>query len=164
MNPPATNSIAPSAANSGWPYAVARAPLTKWAKERVSLRHENGHLIAEFLYSGSTCSNIGHPLDAVLSLKLLPNGNGDYQILGTHCRPAAADNGCAKMCAHLAAPGTFFDDINAEQPLTGMTLSEAIAWQPPLEMGGCLCSRDSRNHKWRNAVQSIHFALHNQSN
>lgn len=163
MNAQSPNPAAPATPN-GWPYAVARAPLSKWARERVSLRQQNGFVIAEFVYAGSTCSNMGHPLQAILSLVLIPNGNDDYRIINTHCRPVADDAGCAKMCAHLAAPETFFADINEDHPLTGMTLSEAIAWQPALEMGGCLCSHESRNHKWRNAVQSIHYALNHPMN
>lgn len=163
MNPYSPAASA-TAATNGWPYAIARGPLMKWAKERVSIRRQNGFVIAEFVLAGSTCSNLGHPFKAILSLTLNPNGDGDYQITGTQCSRADDDTGCAKMCTHLAAPETFFADINQDHPLTGMTLSEAIAWQPPLEMGGCLCSRESRNHKWRNAVQSIHFTLHHPSN
>jgi len=163
MNTPCTNSSAATTASNGWPYAVARAPLTKWAKERVSLRREHGRVVAEFIYTGSTCNNLGHPVQAILSLTLLPNDGGDYQIVNLHCSPADDDTGCARMCAHLAAPETFFDDINEDHPLNGMTLSAAVAWKPELEFGGCLCSPESRNHKWRNAVQSIHYALHHGS-
>lgn len=160
MNP--TAAIAPASDTSPsttWPYAIARKPLEKWARERVTLRKEDDHIIASFRHSGSTCSNMGHPLTAILTLILEPLGPADYTIKAAACRKGEDDTGCAKMCSYIASPKTFMQEIDDDNPLPGMTLSAAIAWAPNLEVGGCLCSRESRHHKWRNAVQSIHFAL-----
>jgi hypothetical protein len=125
----------------------------------VQLHRENGHVIASFRYDGSTCRFTGHPLTAVLSMKLVPADGDDFVIEDTRSCEGEGDTGCSRMCSYVASPETFMSDIDAENPLRGMSLSQAILWNPQMEMAGCLCSRESRNHKWRNAVQAIHLAL-----
>jgi len=151
--------------SNSWPYAVPRKALQKWASERVTLdERPDGSIAVRFSYSGSTCSNLGHPLRAVLAMNLsAEDGQGKRWITSTGCRPAENDLGVTKMCACLKSPDRFLDELDGYNPLEGMDLESAIRWQPSIEMAGCLCSKQSRNHKWRNAIQAVHFALNQDS-
>jgi len=147
----------------GWPYAVPRKALQKWVRERVTIaEQDDGSSFAMFRYSGSTCSNMGHPLTADLKVIISPiDEHGLRWITSTSCQPAENDLGVTKMCACLQSPGPFLNELDTYRPLEGMDLESAIRWEPKLNMAGCLCAAPSRNHKWRNAIQAIHFALNN---
>jgi len=147
--------------SEAWPYSVPRKALQKWARERVTLTNQHdGSFLATFQYSGSTCSNLGHPLTAELTVVLSPTDtDGLRWITSTGCRPWESDQGVAKMCSCLQSPERFMIELDSYSPLEGMDLESAIRWEPSIEMAGCLCARQSRNHKWRNAIQAIHYAL-----
>lgn len=143
-----------------WPYAVPRRALEKWAREHVTLTFcADDSVAAEFRFTGSTCSNLGHPIKMIFSFVLSASHGKDRTILESHCKPAPDDTGCAKMCSLLESPESFQTALENYAPLTGKTLSEALAWLPEISMAGCLCHRSDQNHKWRNALQTIHFAL-----
>ena len=44
--------------------------------------------------------------------------------------------------------------------LTGQTLGQALAWNPVVEPAGCLCRQPARDHKWKIALQTMHYKLH----
>ncbi len=62
------------------------------------------------------------------------------------------------MCRSIKDP-TFINEVDAYSPVRGMDLESAIRWNPKVEMAGCFCAQASRDHKWRNAVQAVHYAL-----
>jgi len=147
-----------------WPYAVPKKALQKWVKHCLTLVEQpDGSIVAGFIYTGSTCSNLGHPLRALMTVKLsTKDESGQRRITSTGCTPSGNDLGVTRMCACLESPDRFLEKLNAYCPLEDMDLESAIRWAPSLEMAGCLCSEPSRNHKWRNVIQAIHFALHPQ--
>src|SRR5688572_24333229 len=78
------------------PYAVAEKALRRWVKER--LRREqgpDGGTVYSFALSGSTCNNMGRPLEVVMTVAIDPDG----RVRAASARPAGADTGCDAMCA-----------------------------------------------------------------
>jgi hypothetical protein len=140
---------------------LPRRALEKWAREHVTLvSRPDDSIAAQFRFTGSTCSNLGHPIRMIYSFILSPARGSDRTILDSSCRRAPDDTGCSKMCSLLESPESFQTALENYAPLTGRTLGEALAWNPDLSMAGCLCHRSDQNHKWRNAIQTVHFALH----
>jgi hypothetical protein len=157
MTEPAFVNISTPAA---WPYALPRRALEKWAREHVTIIFRpDDSVAAQFRFTGSTCSNLGHPIKMIFSFILSPRLGSDRTILDSNCRPAPDDSGCPRMCSMLESPESFQTALEYYAPLTGKTLSEALAWNPDLSVAGCLCHRSDQNHKWRNAIQTVHFAL-----
>ena len=144
---------------STWPYSLPKKALMKWVRENVTLQFfEDETVDAKFRFVGSTCGNMGHVLDFDFSVTLSPAGAG-RKIVASSCQPAKADRGAGQMCAHHADGATFLAKVAAHNPGLGKSLEECLHWEPEMLPAGCLCSAQSRNHKWRNAFQTIHYAL-----
>jgi hypothetical protein len=154
------NSAALSVPDDAWPYALPRRALLKWSRDDVTLAPQSDDSIfAEFRFAGTTCANLGHPIRMIFTFTLSPLRDGGRTILTSSCRRAPDDTGCPRMCSALESPESFQTALECYAPLTGKSLGEALAWNPDLNVAGCLCHRSSQNHKWRNAFQTIHFAV-----
>lgn len=144
-------------------YAVSATVLKKWSQDRLKLTsREDGSHEAVFRFEGSTCSNFGHAIRTEFRVTLVPISPEDYLIVSSSCRPAADDEGCRRMCSYLASPETFLTSVEYHTPLNGMTLNQALSWKPEMTVAGCLCHRANQDHKWRNVIHTIHFALNHQ--
>jgi len=150
----------PSADTTPWPYALSRRALLKWARDNVTFEPQpDDSIVGCFHFLGTTCSNMGHPIKLLFWFTLSPAHDGERTIVESRCRPAPDDTGCRRMCSALESPESFQVMLECYAPLTGKTLSEALAWNPDLNVAGCLCHRNSQNHKWWNAIQAVHYAL-----
>lgn len=131
----------------------------KWSHENVSLQFfEDDTVKAHFRFVGSTCGNMGHALDFDFSITLSPSWDG-RRIVASSCKPAKTDRGAAQMCAYQADSSKFMAKVDSYNPGLGKPLEECAQWEPEMLPAGCLCRAQSRNHKWRNAFQTIHYAL-----
>ncbi len=145
--------------NESWNYSLPKKALMKWARENVILDHfEDGIVEAQFRYIGSTCGNMGHTIDFDFRVKLSPFSDG-HKVLATSCKPADQDRGATQMCAYISDPEQFLARVDDYQPRLGEPLEACAQWNPQIMPAGCLCNIQSRNHKWRNAFQTIHYAL-----
>ena len=137
-------------------YAVAEKTLARWARERLRRRPgPAGGVIYIFAMSGSTCTNMGLPIEAEMTVHVDATG----RVTATALQPAAADPGPQAMCAAAVDPGRFFTEIATRTEAVGLTLDEAAFRDWSVEVSGCLCTAGHRRHKWRNAFQTIHFAI-----
>jgi hypothetical protein len=149
---PAAPSLAPI-------YTVNSRALRKWSQERLQLNFlPDGSVEARFRYEGTTCSNLGRPLEFDYHVKLGRLAN-DYRILETRCVPAPGDTGHTFMCEYLKNAGALMDNIAAERPLLGGSLSDVLTWKRDASPAGCYCDGASRRHKWGLVFEVIHFAL-----
>lgn len=140
-------------------YTVNPRALEKWAAERLDcVSRPDGTIEAVFRFDGTTCSNLGQPLAFEYCATLAP-ADGDHVLLHADCRPVAEENGHRSMCAWLADPAQVERAIATETPATGRTLSELIGVPADHAVSGCLCTAGHRAHKWRLALEAIHFAL-----
>ncbi len=153
----------PSPLSRNAQYRTGMSALKKWSKERLRLRFaEDGTVEATFTYDGTTCSNLGRPLQFILSVRLGSEQTG-YKILSTDCFPAPGDEGHKSMCEYIRRGDPFIESIREEKPLAGKSLEEVLAWERPFSPTGCFCERPGRLHKWGLALEVLHFALANMN-
>jgi hypothetical protein len=140
-------------------YSVKRKALQRWASERLTLReHPNGSLDAIFRYDGTTCTNMGRPLQFEYQVRLGAREEG-YPIREQHCVPAEGDTGHRHMCQYIANPESLMSAIHGEKPLQGQRLDAVFSWLREPNSAGCFCEQASRNHKWGLVLETIHYAL-----
>jgi hypothetical protein len=140
-------------------YAVNVKALSRWSKERLKLNHaEDGSIEALFHYEGTTCSNMGRQLSFHYSLKLGPRDKG-YPILDEKCCPTPDDTGHRFMCRFLDDERGLKAVLAAEKPLLGRPLNDVLSWHDSSVAAGCYCESIDRLHKWRLALETVHYAL-----
>jgi hypothetical protein len=140
-------------------YSVNRRALEKWSRERLQLNEMPDRSVqALFRYDGTTCSNMGAPLQFHYRFKLGPAEHG-YPIHHAECAPAPGDTGHKKMCAWIEDGSQLRQTIENEKPLLGRPLNDVLAWRRTYSPAGCYCDADTRLHKWGLALEVIHYAL-----
>jgi hypothetical protein len=136
-------------------YAVAEPALRRWARERLHRQpRDDGGIVYSFLMSGSTCNNMGVPLEAIMTLAVDAQG----KIESATARPAPHDRGCDAMCQAQCDGRRFLADFGSCNEVVGLTLLEAAFRDWNEEPSGCFCTAGARRHKWRNVFQTLHFA------
>ncbi len=140
-------------------YSVPERTLERWASRRLKVTDTgDGRLHARFRFDGTTCSNMGLPLAFDFEVELARETD-THRVLACRCAPAAGDTGHRGMCGYLTAPEEFMSAIQEAPVWTGRTLDELMDWAPETSLTGCLCTRASRDHKWRVFIQTLHYAL-----
>lgn len=140
-------------------YSVSIKALQRWSRERLSMTaREDGRLDALFRYEGTTCTNMGRPLQFHYHVTLGPREEG-YPILDQRCEPASGDDGYRSMCRYISDREPLMASIATERPLHRQPLDEVIRWTRPSSPAGCYCEAESRQHKWGLVLETIHYAL-----
>ncbi len=140
-------------------YSVNTRALQKWSTERLRFKTLHDSFIeVRFRYEGTTCSNLGTPLEFDYHLKLAPAEEG-YRIVEALCVPAPGDLGHTKQCEYLANAESFMRAIATEKPLLGQPLNDVLGWQRPHNPSGCYCDSTRRAHKWGLVLEVTHYAL-----
>ena len=133
--------------------------LRRWAAERLSVdTRADGSIAARFRYDGTTCTNMGQPLEFHYRVTLGSRREG-YPILEQHCEPAPNARGHAHMCRYLTDASSLMQAIQDERPLTGRPLNDVIGWPRASAPAGCYCEPHSRAYKWGLVLETLHFAL-----
>jgi hypothetical protein len=144
-------------------YSVNTKALARWAAERLSLEKcGDGAVQARFRYDGTTCTNLGRALAFQYDVLLARHEDG-YRIRDQHCTPVAGDTGHAAMCQYQTNAGALMAAIESEKPLLGQPLASVFAWRREFHPAGCYCDAASREHKWGLVLETIHYALDQQS-
>ncbi|MFY9725546.1 MAG: hypothetical protein WB579_00870 [Bryobacteraceae bacterium] len=142
-------------------YSTNRKALRRWAAERLTIsRRDDGTTGARFHYQGTTCTNMGRPLEFDYRVSLGRREEG-YPILEARCGPAPGDTGHTFMCQY-DADGKLLAAVDAEKPMLGRPLREVLNWHRPPNAAGCYCEPASRQHKWGLVLETIHYALLSQ--
>jgi hypothetical protein len=140
-------------------YSVGAKALHKWSQERLQLKTlPDGSVEALFRYEGTTCANLGHPLEFHYHITLGLSERG-FVISDAHCAPAPGDTGHTRQCEFLADAESLMSHIAGEKPLLGRPLNDVLSWARPYNPSGCYCDADRRAHKWGLALEVLHFAL-----
>ncbi len=140
-------------------YSVGLKALQRWRQERLSMTvREDGRIAALFRYDGTTCTNMGRPLQFHYHVILGPRENG-YPILEQSCAPAPGDEGHTSMCRYISDREQLMATIAVEHPLHGQPLDDVIRWVRTSSPAGCYCEVESRQHKWGLVLETIHYAL-----
>ena len=127
-------------------YAVAEKALRRWVTER--LRREpgpDGTTVYRFALSGSTCSNMGRPVEVVMTVTV----GADGRVRAATARPADGDSGCDAMCAAQGDGRRFLSDFGDCNEAVGLTLHKKIG--DPVEKGEPLATI----HANRESVDAI---------
>jgi len=139
-------------------YSIPAKALRRWTSERLrSARRNDGGVVYCFTVSGSTCNSMGRALEVELIIAV----GADGRIEAASARPVAGGSGggCDAMCAAEGNGTRFLAAFGGCREAVGLTLAEAAFRDWREEMSGCFCSEGNRRHKWRNAFQTIHFAV-----
>jgi hypothetical protein len=113
---------------------------------------------ALFRYEGTTCSNMGHPVNFDYHIKLRPEAGG-YRIIGLECSPGKDDDGYTYMCDYIRDPDALMDSILSGKPLLGKPLDQIFEWQRGYDPDGCFCHAGARDYKWGLVLETLHFRL-----
>jgi hypothetical protein len=140
-------------------YTVNGKALQRWCDERLSIaRRTDGTIDAVFRYEGTTCTNMGRPLQFQYRVTLGPREEG-YPIRQQQCAPSQGDDGYTYMCRYVTDREQLLTAIDRDKPLNGQRLNDVLGWTRPISAAGCYCEADSRQHKWGLVLETIHFAL-----
>ncbi len=140
-------------------YTVNVKALRRWSRERLTIENrDDGSVAAVFRYDGTTCTNMGRPLQFHYHVTLGRREDG-YPILGQSCGPAPGDHGHTAMCRYISDRDELMAAIAAERPLQGRPLDDVVRWTRPSSPAGCYCEPESRQHKWGLVLETIHYAL-----
>jgi hypothetical protein len=140
-------------------YSVNTKALQRWSNERLSTeRRADGTVAATFRYEGTTCTNMGRPLQFHYHVTLGPREEG-YPIREQQCGPASGDEGHTYMCGYVSSREHLLVAIDGERPLNGRPLNDVLGWSRPASGAGCYCEPESRQHKWGLVLETIHFTL-----
>lgn len=140
-------------------YSVSLKALERWSAERLTLEAgDDGRLEALFRYDGTTCTNMGQPLQFHYRVTLGSREEG-YPIREQSCAPAPGDRGHAAMCSYIKDGERLIDAIAADRPLHGEPLDAIVRWTRPSSPAGCYCEAESRQHKWALVLETIHYTL-----
>ena len=140
-------------------YSVNSRALRKWSQERLTLRMlPDSSIEAHFRYDGTTCSNMGQPLQFLYQIRLSPPADG-YCITEASCTPAPDDTGHTQQCEYLNDAIGLMGSIANEKPLLGRPLNDVLTWERPANPSGCYCDIERRMHKWGLVFEVIHHAL-----
>lgn len=140
-------------------YSISRKALRKWSDTRLVLdERPDGSIEARFRYEGTTCSNLGHPLEYLYTISLGGPATR-YRVQAARCEPAAGDEGHRKQCEYLKNARRLTAAVASEKPLLGKPLDDVLSWSRPSSPSGCFCDESSRNHKWALVYEVLHFAL-----
>lgn len=141
------------------PYSINSRALHKWMRERLQMTYlADGSIKALFRYSGTTCSNLGQPLEFDYSVTLGPAEEG-YPIRNVACGPAPNDQGFRSMCEYIDNAEALMNSIAGEKPQIGLPLEEVFAWPREFTPSGCYCKRESRDYKWGLVFEVLHYSL-----
>jgi hypothetical protein len=140
-------------------YTVNEKALRRWSRERLTINtRDDGSVAAMFRYDGTTCTNMGRPLQFHYHVMLGRREDG-YPILEQSCGPAPGDDGHMAMCRYISHRDELMASIATERPLHGRRLDEVVRWTRPASPAGCYCEPESRQHKWGLVLETIHYAL-----
>jgi hypothetical protein len=155
--PFAGDAPAPSVASAN-SYAYPDKALRRWSRELLTVDSRDEQSVrATFRPDCKTCSNLGVPFGVDYSIALGPRRDG-FPIRELACRPSDSDY--QSMCSCLHDPDGFPSEMVSTPGLTGQPLGQALAWNPVVEPAGCLCRQPARDHKWKIALQTMHYKLH----
>jgi hypothetical protein len=145
--------------SAGASYSVSVKALQRWSHERLTIEtRDDGSVAALFRYEGTTCTNMGRPLQFHYHVKLGRREDG-YPILEQSCRPAPGDAGHMAMCRYISDRELLMASIATERPLHGRPLDDVVRWTRTASPAGCYCEAESRQHKWGLVLETIHYAL-----
>ncbi|MFO1514434.1 MAG: hypothetical protein U1F83_16260 [Verrucomicrobiota bacterium] len=140
-------------------YSINARALRKWSQERLVLKTlPDGSVEAQFRYDGTTCSNMGQPLQFHYHIKLSPPADG-YRITEANCTPAPGDTGHTQQCEYLNDAIALMGSIANEKPLLGRSLNDVLTWERATNPSGCYCDLERRLHKWGLVFEVIHHTL-----
>ena len=142
-------------------YTVNVKALQRWSDERLSLRAPAGRQRRRdvFRYEGTTCTNMGRPLQLRLPRHARP-ARGRLSDSG-----AALRAGARRRRAHLHVPlheqprAPDGGDRSGEAAARPAAQRRARPGRGRRPARAATASRTSRQHKWGLVLETIHFAL-----
>ncbi len=141
-------------------YPVPARALAKWAAADLIVTPEaDGALHCQYHYAGSTCTDGGQSFTATFHAVLQATPGGTIVQQAWIDLPIDSNPGAAQMCAYLTQRDLFLAELHQPPAFCGRTIEDVIALPVEMDYAGCLCFEPMLNHKWRNVLSTIHYAL-----
>ncbi|MDP7049477.1 MAG: hypothetical protein QF721_08500 [Verrucomicrobiota bacterium] len=139
-------------------YAYPDKALRRWSRELLTVDSRDEQSVrATFRPECKTCSNLGVPFGIDYSIELGSYRDG-FPIRKLSCRPSDSDY--QSMCSNLKDPEEFPCEMVRVPAFVDQPLVQVLEWDPAVEPAGCLCRPPARDHKWKIALQTVHYKLH----
>jgi hypothetical protein len=140
-------------------YPIATKALAKWMNLYLQCRREpEGLLHYSFRFLGSTCSSGGIPIASTLHA-LVREGEGGVVVENGWIEIAPDDQGLRAMCEYGVRGAALLDSLRQPPEFCGRTLEEILTEPLAVNPAGCFCKPPMINHKWRQMLATIHYAL-----
>jgi len=140
-------------------YPIATKALAKWMNLYLQCRREpEGLLHYAFRFLGSTCSSGGTPIASTLHALVRESDRG-MVVENGWIEIAPDDQGLRAMCEYGVRGPALLDSLRQPPALCGRTLEEILGEPLAINPAGCFCKPPMLNHKWRQMLATIHYAL-----
>lgn len=143
-------------------YPVAERALKKWQNERLDkIEGDDSSVHYRFIFQGSTCNNGGTEFKAHLHALITDQKTISKAWIEI---PEEEQEGAAQMCASPSKDPvqaqSFFEDFKKDASFCGESLEDVIQAEVSLNHAGCLCYAPIINQKWKMALSTMHYDLH----
>lgn len=141
-------------------YPVSTRALDKWARADLTCAAErDGALHYRYHYTGSTCNDGGSYFQATFHAVVRPHPGGVVVTNAWIDLPLEDNPGATQMCAYWTQREPFLRELAQPPAFCGRTIEDIVNQPMALDYAGCLCYEPMLNHKWRNVLSTIHYAL-----
>ena len=141
-------------------YGLPEAALRKWAAADLHCRRAvDGRVHCEFRYACSTCTQGGAEFAALLRAELVAEGSRVVVARAWIDVPPGDLDAARCMCACRRGDLALSPGPALTAAFCGSPLEDALTGLNATNPAGCLCEPSKRDHKWRGALATIHYAL-----
>lgn len=144
------------------PYSEDPDLLREGAAERLRCEPgPHGELHYSYYYIGRTCAAGRTPLPATLHAVFTRCEDEDDLVLqNAWIDMEIVRAGTGRMCGTIVRFAEIAAAVAQPPEFCGHTLSEILPRLGAARPSRCFCSPDMINHKWRLALETIHWQLH----
>ena len=140
-------------------YAIPVKALSKWMRFNLGcMADPDGSFHYTFQLMGSTCSNGGIPINATLHAIVRDQPAGAI-VENAWIEIPTEDRGLKNMCEYVQRGADFVAQLRRSPDFCGQSLEAILSRPLAINPAGCFCKPPQANHKWRQMLSTIHYAL-----
>ncbi len=152
----------PADRGANGPYSEDADELREGAAERLRCESgAHGELHYLYHYIGRTCASGRTPLPATLHAVFTRcEDKDDLRLQSAWIDMEIVRAGTGRMCGTIVRFAEIAAAVAQPPAFCGRTLSEILPLLASARRSRCFCNPEMINHKWRLALETIHWQLH----